>query len=194
MAAVLWTLGVDPGRSGAAVLLRDRTLAAATSWKPATRNGAPYYKMRSWLDGYDPIRSRANTLHEVGKTFTNHFRLVATGPWAIACENFYVRQNVKTTVIMARNSGTIVGPATQFSMWDIEWVLATAWRKDTMRLSPWTGRGKAKDTARQFVPLLLSDRVAYDKALEALGDQGDVVDATGISVWLHMERTNGLTK
>jgi hypothetical protein len=181
-------LGVDPGKSGAAVLIDGKRILAAAAWSDRVRGGKPQYLIRFTADGETVQTGTSRTPHGIGRFLHGYFRIYAGKPWFLRVEDMYVRQNIATSVIMARSAGALSGPLEDYAIGPAEWVKASVWRKQVLRMNPYTKRGKAKHVAQTFIPLFFGG----EPSLSAIATAFDVTtehltDAAGIALSKTME-------
>jgi hypothetical protein len=173
-------LGVDPGRRGAAALLRGSKLVAAASWRPSTRNRVSGFRVRSYPDD---ARAFVESFHELGSWLSLRLRARSLGAWTLAVEEAVVARNVAVSIKIARSAGELSGPLSAYALGATSWVRAAAWRKRVLGLSPWTGRASAKGASVEYVPQLVE---GFEGAEALLGSSEDLADAAGIALWLSL--------
>ena len=115
-------LGVDPAMTGAAVLLDQQRNALATFfWTPRQRGGSKVWEMvfALRLDGdhrFDPraapwvSRATVSPFGSLGERIREIIREASGGGYLLAGENAIVGRGRSTSIIVARNSGRILGP------------------------------------------------------------------------------------
>jgi hypothetical protein len=169
-------LGVDPGRRGAAVLLRGSRLVVAATWRPSTRGGIGGFRVRLSSGNQTWVESP----FEIGRWLALRFRAHALGAWSLAFEESVVVKNPAVSIKVARAAGELSGPLSAYAIGSTSWVRASEWRRHVLGLSPWTGRKRAKAAALDFVPNLVS---GFGEIEKILGSSEDLADAAGIAIW-----------
>ena len=182
-------LGVDPGNSGAAVLVDGRRIIAAAAWFDRVRGGTKQYRIMCTADAKEASPYTSRTAHGIGRRLYDFFRVHSPAPWALLVEDMYVRQNIKTSVIMARRAGALSGPLEDYAVGPAEWVKASVWRKTVLRMNPFTKRESAKRAAQLYIPKIFKG----EPSLSAIAKRFDVTtehltDAAGIALSKSMER------
>ena len=178
-------LGVDPGRRGAAALLRENTVVAAATWRPSTRNRVGGFRVRSYPGGE---QTWVENPYEIGLWLSLRFRSVSLGAWFLAVEEAIVQRNPAVSIKIARAAGSLSGPLSAHAIAPVKWVRASAWRNLVLGLSPWTVRAKAKQVACEHVPRLVE---GYPEVVAMLGESEDLADAVGIAIWLRSVTEEG---
>ena len=173
-------LGVDPGRRGAAVLLRGSKVVAAATWRPSTRNRIGGFRVRSYPDD---ARAFVESFHELGSWLALRLRARSLGAWTLAVEEAVVRRNPAVSIKIARAAGELSGPLSGYAIGPTSWVRASMWRSRVLGLSHFAGRGAAKLASTEYVPALVE---GFADVVEALGSSDDLSDAAGIALWLSL--------
>ncbi len=181
-------LGVDPGNEGAAVLSSGTDVLAVVAWFKRTRGGEKQYRIVCATDERKVVGFTARTAHGVGRCAFQYLRNVSGQPWRLCVEDFYMNKNVKTSVIMARWAGAMSGPLEDYAIGPAEWKLAQVWRKEVLRMSPWTGRAQAKRAAQTYIPAMFKSKPTLPQLARTLGVKLEhITDAAGIALSLNME-------
>ena len=184
-----WTLGLDLGREGAAVLLSapDRAVAAV-HWRTHQRAGRRCYRLHavSTVQGIDPLyREGLPGGWALGSALQSYFGrwvMLAGGRLEVVAEDVYVGENPRTAVQLAKFAGTIVSWLEPWSPdGEARWVKPPVWRGPILGLPIRTKRDAAKAAAVQGMPARVQ---GLPELLAVLGPQNDhVCDAAGIAQW-----------
>ena len=187
-------LGVDPAMTGAAVLLDQQRNALATFfWTPRQRGGSKVWEMvfALRLDGdhrFDPraapwvSRATVSPFGSLGERIREIIREASGGGYLLAGENAIVGRGRSTSIIVARNSGRILGPLEALAAGqEAEWVEAVRWRALLLGLPVKTPRVEAKEQSRRMMPARIK---GLQEMVRLLGDADDLTDAAGVAEWL----------
>lgn len=177
-----WSLGIDGGRTGAAVLVSPSSKAEAIiTWKYRKRKAGNVYCIEnhlineqktvqfSWQIGYE-IRRR---LAVAGA------RALLDNTLIVNSEDIYVGRNAKTSITLARFCGAVVSQVESFDReGQAVWVKAEQWRRELLGMRSFTKRADAKEASLKLVPQLVTGIDLPDlKGLD------HVTDAAGIALW-----------
>ncbi len=178
------TIGIDPGRTGGAVLIDERSrLIWAASWRPCSVG----YRVDVYIDnGADQERVHGSA-SKLGDYLSSRCVLLGGHRPLLGCEDVFVhrqRPNVKSSVSLARWSGAVMAPLELLTSSPTIYAQAAVWRRSILGLSPFTKREAAKAAALRYIPAMVPGLSA---ALEALGSLDHLADAAGIA--LHRQRT-----
>ena len=177
-------IGIDPAQSGAAVIVDKRNVVACFSWKTRIRNKQKVYELKC------SMKNLTTTLIVkappfIGKEIANACKGLydASIPICIACEDAYLGKSPKTSIIVARFSGIIVG-ATYASLDQYVitscWAKATTWRKTMLNLNHFSTRVQAKKASIGYIPHLIP---SINPHLKAHGLLDHITDACGVALW-----------
>ena len=127
-----WSLGVDPGASGAAVLLGPSGRGVVGwAWVARTRSGRRAYEVAVCQWGRDPRVELVASIHDVGELIARGARAVA-GPEArilLGCEDQHVARSARSAIILARSAGEVVGPLRRISDPEVAFIAPSEWRE-----------------------------------------------------------------
>lgn len=187
-------LGVDPARTGAAVLLDEGLHAlAGFFWTPRSRSGVKVWEMVFALrktpeGGLHPdtpwwvSRAVVSPFGAVGERIREILRTMGATPYHLAGENAVMGRGVDTSISVARNAGRVLGPLESLaSGQEAEWVRATEWRSLLLGLHHRTPREEAKEKSKRGMPLRIH---GLPELVRLLGDADDLTDAAGVAEWL----------
>ena len=150
-----WWLGLDPARTGAAVLLApDRAPTVAYCWRPRQRQGRSCYELSVVAAGGHQRRETVATLHHVGvQLVASVFRVVGEPTWGVAAEAPYVsRLNPSTGLLVAISTGELVGPMRERMRYPLLLTKASEWRQELLGLHHRTERARAKRVSLATMP------------------------------------------
>ena len=174
-------LGIDPGRTGGAVLLDERSrLVWAASWRPCSVG----YRTDLYSEGETASERVHGAAAALGAYLVD---LLDDARPLLGCEDVFVhrqRPNVRSSVSLARWSGAIMAPLELLTSSPAVYYQAAVWRRSILGLSPYTKREAAKAAALRYLPALVP---GLDAVLAALGPLDHLADAAGIA--LHRQRT-----
>jgi hypothetical protein len=177
-----WSLGIDGGRTGAAVLVSPSFEAKAIiTWTYRKRKSGKIYCIENHLISE---KKEVKFPWQIGYEIKR--RLAVAGAFAlvendmiISSEDIYVGRNAKTSITLARFCGAVVSQVEAFDRsGEAVWVRAEQWRRELLGLNSFTKRADAKAASIKLVPQLVSG-LDY-KNLSSLDH---VTDAAGIAVW-----------
>jgi hypothetical protein len=179
-------LGLDPGLTGAAVVIADAgaALVSVTVWKPCQRQGRRAWKVSRWTPqaGGELVELVVPQLSEVGACLTH------AGAWpgglegaVLAAEDLYVdAASPSAALSLGVSLGRLLAPLELRLRVEAKLVKASAWRSAVLRISAYTGREQAKAASLRAMPALVPGLGA---ALDALGKLDHITDAAGIACW-----------
>ncbi len=181
----LHTLGIDPAKSGAATLLAPgpkAVLLAGWVWHECQRQGQKVFKVTCWNNGKVEGPYITGTMNGIGSMISRTSRDITQGKaWDLGAEEAVVGRARDTSIIVARNSGMVVGPCEPMSTGQrAAWVRATDWRMLLLGLHFKTKREEAKEASLQRMPMRVQ---GLQEALDVLGQNDDLTDAAGVSEW-----------
>jgi hypothetical protein len=184
-----WTLGMDLGREGAAVLLSapDRAVAAV-HWRQHVHVGRKCYRLHatSTAAGVAPLQLQGLPGGwALGSALVDYF-----GRWAmlagqrvhVVAEDIYIGENPRTAVELAKFAGAIVSRVEHWSPGgEASWVKPAMWRLPLLGLPIRTKRDVAKAASLRGMPLRVQ---GLPELLAVLGKDNDhVTDAAGVAEW-----------
>jgi Holliday junction resolvasome RuvABC endonuclease subunit len=98
---------------------------------------------------------------------------------SIAIEDVFVRNNIKTCIILAKNASAVAAILEKELDVQVSWVLPRSWRANlNMKKQK---RNNAKADSLHYIPLVAKD---LDKALDRLGRLDHITDSAGIALYL----------
>lgn len=187
-------LGVDPARTGAALVMDEGLrVLAGFFWTPRSRGGSEVWEMtfalRRGSDGrLDPVagwwssRITVSPFGGVGERIREILQSVGGAPYFLAGENAVVGRAMDTSIAIARNAGRVLGPLESLaSGQEAEWVRATEWRSLLLGLHHRTPREEAKEQSKRWMPTRIH---GLPELVRLLGDADDLTDAAGVTEWL----------
>ena len=180
-------LGIDPGKTGAALLLSEaRQPLVLYAWHPRTQFGATVYEVAIVSEAGQRRETVAN-LHAVGLLMEASVARVLSRPcWGVAAEAPYVGRNAGTGLIVAYQTGLLAGPLEGHMAGKVLQVRASIWRRELLGLPPATKREKAKRYSLDIMPRRLPGlEVLLQRASQLLGidpeDMDHATDAGGVA-------------
>lgn len=154
-----WLLGIDPGRTGAALLLSPaKQPTVLWTWRPRTRGGVRVYEVCivQHVPGEDVPRQRRETvesLHDLGVLMRDGTRRVTGAKrWRLAAEAPHIsRLNPRTGLSLAVTTGKITGPMEPNTGGE-QLVQPAEWRAELLQLPPRTPRDRCKRISLREMP------------------------------------------
>lgn len=149
----LWWLGLDPGRTGAAMALApDGQPLVLWTWRPRTRAGVVVYEVCIIQPPYSRVEMVA-TLHDVGVLIRDGMaRVSGSLRWRLATEAPHVTGlNPGTGLALAMTIGKLVGPM-ETNTGPQVLVRPAEWRAEILELPPRTKRDRAKRVSLREIP------------------------------------------
>lgn len=176
----MYHIGIDPGSEGAAVILDGHLAIAAAYWKPVTRNKKRVRKLEMVYRNSNTNIIIASRFSEIGFHICGLISLLGITDCNLACEDFYLGRNARTTIELAKGAGLVVSPIEQKLNVQSEWVAAAEWRKVVLGLKRNTKRDDVKNASLLMIPRRV--RGLADLAKQ-LGSKDHITDAAGIAEW-----------
>jgi len=176
----MYHIGIDPGSEGAAVILDGHLAIAAAYWKPAARNKKRVRKLVMVYRGSKPISIITSRFSEIGFHICGLISLLGITDCNLACEDFYLGRNARTTIELAKGAGLVVSPIEQKLNVQSEWVAASEWRKVVLGLKRNTKRDDVKNASLLMIPSRVRGLADLSKQL---GSKDHITDAAGIAEW-----------
>lgn len=176
----MYHIGIDPGSEGAAVILNKQMAVAAAYWKPVTRNKKRVRKLIIIYRGGEPTTTISSRFSEIGFQLCGLIALLGITEASLACEDFYLGRNARTTIELAKGAGLVVSPLEQKLNVNAEWVAAADWRQVVLGLKRNTKRNDVKNASLLMIPKRV--RGLADLA-KTLGSPDHITDAAGIAEW-----------
>lgn len=176
----MYHIGIDPGSEGAAVILSNQMAIAAAYWKPVTRNKKRVRKLVIAYRGGRPTSTIVSRFSEVGFQLRGLVSLLGITECSLACEDFYLGKNARTTIELAKGAGAVVSPLEQKLNVSSRWVAAGEWRQVVLGLKRNMKRNDVKNASLLMIPKRV--RGLADLAKQ-LGSQDHITDAAGIAEW-----------
>ena len=177
-------LGIDPGRDGAAVLLRGPVAVVACSWKIVRRKKTSVFQFKiATPDRLESIEylPRASSLgFDIAHMVSAHCDSIP----CIGIEDVYVGRNVKSSITLARMCGMICAPLEQTFFTEASRVMAPEWRQVVLGLKRNIKRDVAKRSSLSMIPLRVK---MMPSILTHLGSYDHITDAAGIAEWVRLK-------
>lgn len=180
-----WPLGIDPGETGAAVLLRpdrrpDKTHDAVLALAWRSRGRGQGYTVREVLEEGPLCRTSVGTLGEVGELLRGHLQAREWAPLLLTVEGQFVAGHggFQSTLTLTRAAGKVQGPLEQLAS-RIEQPTSRQWRPK-FRMHPNASAKAASRHALKIAPRLVrglgelatNEHVAEAALLAVYGWQG----------------------
>jgi hypothetical protein len=190
----VWTLGLDIGRDGAAVLLHGRlgndvSAVAGVHWKQHIQGGEKVIILRgvSTVQGVAPFRRDGLvggwSLGECLQEYFGRWAMLAGNRINLAAEDIYVGENPRTAVEIAKFGGSIVSRLEPWSpVGGCSWVKPPMWRKPILGIPMQTRREVAKAASLGMMPKLVRGLSALQAGLGLENDH--LTDAAGVASWM----------
>jgi len=176
----VYYLGIDPGRSGASVLLREKSVVGIVAWRPVVRKKVKVYEVTSMI-GSNKTTKIVNNMTTV--SFITVAMMFALGAQEanVAIEEVYAGRNIRTSLQLAKMAGALIGPIEHKTSCSAKWVHAGEWRKIVFGLKRNTGREICKETSIRTIPYHIPSIQPF---IDAIGLHDHITDAAGIAEWL----------
>lgn len=183
-----WTLGVDPGGDGAAVLLDGggRVVAVAL-WANKGEKGNPLFtlKVATPTDGLVSRYVELPAASAVGSIVSMELReITGRDLWALAVEDLHFGKGkgIQSVLTYARRTGAMIGPLERNAHGGrAAWVQPMAWR--TMILGTATN-AKTPEVKAASLRLMPARLPGLRPILEQVGEKHHITDAGGIAQWM----------
>ncbi len=166
-----WVLGVDPGRSGAAVLLDPAgALAAWVAWWHRDRVAGCVTVVRTSLGERREVGHVSLVSIQIRAILSD-----AQGPLVLVAEDVFAfaAKSRTAAIVLARTGGMILGPV-EARYGTIEWVQPRVWHRELLR----TQGDQSKVLAARLVPPAVP---GLPEVVASLRDPGHLIDAAGIA-------------
>ena len=175
-------IGIDPGMSGAAVVLSRERAELLVTWRACQRQKRRAYAVQVRGHG-EQVEHLVRRVSAIGAVIAGACARAGVLTAGVAVEDAYVGRNPRTSVHVARSAGLLVGPVEQAYDVTASWVAAAEWRATVLGLPRNTTRADAKRVSVQYLPA----RVPGLRALcGADGIADHMTDAAGVAVWLRI--------
>ena len=179
-----WSLGIDGGRSGAAVLLcPSSVLRSVIEWKCRNRKSGKVYSV---FGESGQVTHEVRHPYQIGKSIRERIlsdfeHVIMQDRMIVTSEDVYVGRNFKTSVELAKFCGSVVGHVDDLDRSGIAtWVKAEKWRRELLNVGSFTKRAVAKEASLRLVPKLVD---GLNELLIERGQIDHLTDACGIAVW-----------
>ena len=175
-------VGIDNANDGAATIFDlNKNCLGTISWKVVTRK-----KKKKFNVGFYHSLFKVEKAYICDKDFVQLSCIIARILSMYNCENIqiaiedvYVRNNIKTCIILAKNAATVAAILQHKLDTNVEWVLPRVWRSNLdMKKQK---RNKAKEDSLYYIPMIAK---GLDESLEALGKLDHITDSAGIALYL----------
>ena len=196
-------LGIDPAKEGAAVLMSNEgEVTDVWSWKYRKRK-KPIYQTLHTCSTSHQVLHRELELRD-GGTIAKHIsaEIDLLFEVRVGIEDAYVNVNHKKTdslykskinasvqsgLRVARFGGEMIGGLSSclgYKIESIDYVMAVKWRKQVLRLNPYTKRDTCKEVSLSTIPVLCP---SIQKHLQMHGQLDHITDAVGVALWLRSQ-------
>lgn len=194
-------LGIDPAKEGAAVTLNHQgEVREVWSWIYRKRKNPVYVVTYSCLNIQGQIISRTYDVRDgglLGKHIGLELDLYPS--CQVGIEDAYVNTSHKKTdklfkskmnasvqsgLRVARFGGELIGGLSSclgYKMEGVEWMMATKWRGEILRLNPFTRRDRCKEVSLSVIPVLCPSIKPH---LDIHGQLDHITDACGVALYV----------
>ncbi len=175
-------VGIDNANDGAITIFsEDKTCLGAASWKVVTRK-----KKKKFLVEFYHCLYKVEKTFICNKNFTKLAEILSGIIKLYNCENIsigiedvFVRNNIKTCIILAKNAAKVSAIVEKEVGAEVEWVLPRTWRSNlNMKKQK---RKDAKADSLYYIPMVAK---GLDGALKVLGELDHITDSAGIALYL----------
>ena len=186
---MVFSIGLDIGREGAAVLLKDQCAVFVLHWKQHVKDGRKVYKLtqasmenpkpKNIVDGLIGTWGLAEGIYGALAGYC----MFAGGRIYVCAEDMYLGVNPNTTIALAKFGGAIVSRLEPFDpAKEATWVRPGIWRKQVLGMNTKTKRDAAKAETMERMPGLVENLPAL---LDVLGHKGaeHICDAAGVALY-----------
>lgn len=178
-----FSVGLDPGNEGAFVVLHNNVVLVAARWKKVTRSKRKVFEMHI-ASIADPLKVlQASRPSEVGYRLAQELVSLGIESAELAVEDVYFGRNPKTSTVLARTAGAMVGPVEQQLNTTARWVMAGEWRSLVLGIPRNTKREAAKQASLKLMPARVD---MLNQMLGRIGRLDHVTDAAGIAQWARL--------
>ncbi len=175
-------IGIDPGMSGAAVVLSRERAELLITWRACQRQKRRAYAVQVRSHG-EQVEHLVRRVSAIGAVVAGACARAGVLSASVAVEDAYLGRNPRTSIHVARSAGLLVGPVEQAYDVTASWVAAAEWRAAVLGLPRNTSRADAKRVSVQYLPA----RVPGLRALcGASGVADHMTDAAGVAEWLRI--------
>jgi Holliday junction resolvasome RuvABC endonuclease subunit len=176
-------LGLDPGNSGAAVLLKQKTVVGVVSWRRVVRKKVKVYEV-TCMTGQKPRIEIVKTMTGVSFKIVAMLFVLGGMETKVAIEEVYGGRNIRTSLQLAKMAGSLLGPILHKTNSTGKWVHAGVWRRMVFGLKSNTPRAECKEVSKHTIPCQLPSIRPF---IEAMGLHDHITDAAGIAQWLSLD-------
>ena len=184
----VYAIGMDIGREGAAVLLKERSAIFVLHWQQHIKNKNKVYRLTTATTSSDRPCVTDGLIGSWGLAegiygAVASYCMFAGGRIHIAAEDMYLGVNPSTTITLAKFGGAIVSRLEPFDPTkEATWVRPTIWRKELWNLSSRTPREEAKAVSMERIPGMVEH---LPQLLDVLKDRGKehICDAAGVALY-----------
>lgn len=184
----VYAIGMDIGREGAAVLLKERSAIFVLHWQQHIKNKNKVYRLTTATTSSDRACVTDGLIGSWGLAegiygAVASYCMFAGGRIHIAAEDMYLGVNPNTTIALAKFGGAIVSRLEPFDPTkEATWVRPTIWRKELWNLSSRTPREEAKAVSMDRIPGMVEH---LPQLLDVLKDRGKehICDAAGVALY-----------
>ena len=183
-----YAMGLDIGREGAAVLLKESSAVCVLHWKQHIKNKAKVYKITSVSTMSrkpcvtDGVIGSWGLAEGIFASVASYCMLVG-GKIHIAAEDIHVGVNPGTAIVLAKFGGAIVSRLEPFDpSKEATWVRPPEWRKHILGMKRNTKRDEAKEVSMARIPGMVE---GLDALLDMLDQRGKehICDAAGVALY-----------
>lgn len=181
----MWYLGVDPGRSGAAVALApDGYAEVLWSWRTQDDGSILLRIAQVTQEGIVVRKVRLRSPHALGELLVAGLIAVAGADQVqVGSEAVHVGKNAVTAIGQAYWLGQVLGPVTHALEAQVRWARPTEWRK-AVGVNP---KLRGKDVKQDAVRVLTATCDGLAELVAALSRRSVLAhdfEAGGVAKWL----------
>jgi hypothetical protein len=177
------SVGLDPATQGCCAAVDGDKILALWFWRKRQRKGKKVFIVEycHTINGeFAFSEKQLNSLGHVGTFLAKEVFSLFGGGYYLACEDSYVGRARKTSIIVARNSGRLVGPLEVNAVGSKpNFVRANQWRRDVLKVKV-SKREDAKAASLSKIPERYPE---INDIFERIVKVDDISDAVGVATW-----------
>ena len=175
-------VGIDNANEGAVTIFDiNKTCIGAITWKVVTRKKKKkfYIEFYHCLFKVEKSYMCDKDFVKLSSIISRIIRMYNCEGIQIAIEDVFVRNNIKTCIILAKNAARVSAILELELNTTVEWVMPRSWRANlSMKIQKRKG---AKEAGLNYIPKITK---GLDEVLNILGRLDHLTDSAGIALYL----------